>query len=370
MDNDQQLRAQVVSALEAVTPPAPWLEATIRGSLRANPRRGRRQIVAPTRFATRALLPALAIAVMLLLVATAVGIYAMRSFQHPVPAHRADSDVVRYAALLKRDKLLVDDASGYTVQVGVPPHGGFAFGTDRVGDGTGCDGGPPDSGCPVRLGRVETAYQLWLDDLDHTTPPARFAADHVRMRADLQALIEVFRVALADYNQAPGFNTPPGIFDPGNLGRTSTQVHPRDELLTIEAYVVYESKGGAPVRDAATATYTAMVARDYDNLHLMTLFICRHEDPVCGGPAATTRSGVQAFLSDLNATTPPARSATMHRALVTSLETELRSLDQVDSAISAGTDDNSLGHLRDALLADFNARRDITTTTDAILYAR
>jgi hypothetical protein len=351
MDNDRQLRAEVVSALEVVTPPAPWLASTIRESLRPDPRRAGKRTVAAAGFPSRGLSVAVAVALVLLLGATAVGFFALRSFGHSAPAHHGQSDLVRYAALLTGNKQLLDEASGRTVQVG--------------GNGNGCDGGPGDSECPTRLGKVEGAYQLWLNDLDHTTPPARFAAEHARMRADLEALIVVFRVAVADYNHGSGPSTSPGVFDPGNLGVTSTQVHPRDELLTIEAYVVSESTGGGPVRDAATAAYIALVARDYDNLNLMALFICRHTDAVCAGPVATTRSGIRAFLSDLNATTPPAGFAPVQATLVTSLETELRVLDEVDAAIASG----DMGRLRDALYAEFNARRAISTNAGGILYA-
>lgn len=351
MDNDRQLRVEVVNALEAVTPPAPWLASTIGESLRSQPRRGGKRLVPAVAFSARGLSVAVAVALVLLLAATAAGIVALRSFARPVPAHHSQSDVVRYAALLTRDKQLLDEASGRTLQVG--------------GDGNQCDSGPSDSECPARLGKVEGAYQLWLDDLDHTTPPARFAAEQARMRADLEALIVVFRVAVAAYNGGSGPSTPPGVFDPGNLGVTSTQAHPRDELLTIEAYVVYESAGGEPARDAATAAYSAMVGRDYDTVHLMALFICRHEDPVCAGPAATTRIGIRASLADLQATTPPARFATLHGALVTSLDTELRSLDEVDAAIASG----DLARLRDALYAEYNARHAVSTNADGILYA-
>jgi hypothetical protein len=355
MDSDRQLRAQVVSALEAVTPPAPWLASTIRESLRPHRRRRGKtmRILAP--FPAHRLSAAVAVALIVLLVGTAAGIFALRnSFGHPVPAHRAESDAVRYAALLTRDKQHLDEASGRAVQVGA--------------DGTGCDGGPGDSACPTRLGVVEGAYQAWLGDLDHTTPPARFSAEQARMRADLEALIVVFRTAVADYNNVSGTGTPPGIFDPGNLGVTSTQVHPRDELLTIEEYVVYESSLGEPVRDAPTAAYVAMVGHDYDNVNLMALFICRHEALVCAGPVAATRSGIRAFLADLQATTPPPRFASMHEALVTSLGAELRSLDEVDVAIASG-DYTPTGHIRESLFAEFNARREISTTADAILYA-
>src|SRR3979411_1117102 len=104
MDNDSQLRADVVSALEAVTPPAPWLASTIGESLRARPRQGGRKMAAAARFTPRGLAVAVAVAIVLLLGATAAGIFALRSLVHPVPAHPGQGDVARHAAMLTRDR--------------------------------------------------------------------------------------------------------------------------------------------------------------------------------------------------------------------------------------------------------------------------
>jgi hypothetical protein len=352
VDRDHQLRADVVSALEAVAPPAPWLASTIVESLRAHPRRGGRTMLAPAGFRPRGLLPALAVALVLLLLATAVGIFAVRSFQHPVPAHRAESDVVRYAAALTRDKQRLDEAAGYTVLVG--------------GNADGCDVFR-DSGCADRLRLLQGGYQWFLDDLDHMTPPTRFAGEHARMQTDLQALIFVIRSAVLGYEL------------------TTFTVQPRDELLTIEAYVVYESTKVGPVRDTATAAYTAMVERDYDNLHLptvlTTLLLCREAqlswDSPCTGSVATTRGAIQAFLADLQANPQPARFATIQGPLVTSLEAELRSLDEVDKAAAAGgfgvigstTMTPSDRALFEAVRVAVAGLSSISTNADGILYA-
>jgi hypothetical protein len=275
-------------------------------------------MLAPAGFTPRGLLPALAVALVLLLLATAVGIFAVRSLQHPVPAHRAESDVVRYAAVLTRDKQRLDEAAGYTVGVGGPADGCNVFTSTSPPSSGG------DSGCVARLSLLEGAYQWFLNDLDHMTPPARFAGERARMQADLQALIFVIRAAVVGYEL------------------TTFTVQPRDELLTIEAYVVYESTRAGPVREAATAAYTAMVGRDYDNLHLptvlTTLLACREDSnwtAQCTGSVAATRGALQAFLADLQANPPPARFATSHGALVTGLGTELRSLADVDKTAAA-----------------------------------
>jgi hypothetical protein len=350
MDNEYQLRAQVVSALEAVTPPAPWLASNVRESLTAGPRREGRPVMAAAGFVVRGLTPALAVLLVVLLVATAVGIVAMRTAQHPVPADHAQPDVVRYAALLTKDKQLLDEAADFKVFVGANSE-------------LGCLGGPPGQQCPARLSQVEGAYQRFLNDLDHTTPPARFAAEHARMLADLQALIRVL-----------------GMAEVG-LVVTKDAAQPWDEFLTIEGYVVYEAGRGEPVRDAATAAYVAMVARDYDRMYPSTLLTdllrCEeapHGTPACVGSVPTARRAAQAFLADLQGTTPPARFATIHDSLVSSLATELRGLDEVDAAISGSF---APGPSPDASqVAMFQATHDVidalggvSTNAAGILYA-
>jgi hypothetical protein len=92
---------------------------------------------------------------------------------------------------------------------------------------------------------------------------------------------------------------------------------------------------------------------------------------------ATTRSATQAFLADLQASTPPARFATTHGALITSLGTELRSLDDVDGAAASGdfapfgsttptASDLALLH---ALQAAIDRLSSVIAAADEILYA-
>ena len=328
MDSDRQLRTEVVSALEAVTPPAPWLASTIRDSLHASPRRGGLRATVPAGFAARGLLPALAVALVLLLLGTVVGVFAMRSFARPVPAHHADSDVTRYAAFLTQEKQLLDEAAGRVVLIGADRDQCIYAGSPNQ---------PAAVECVTHLSRLEGGYQRWLDDLGHTAPPARFAAEQARMQGDLQAMIAVVRLEIVNNSPVVPGTPSPTIANnlSGNASAADGQL--RDDLLTIEAYVISESARETTVRDAATTAYVAGVARDYDNLGLPTLFISLltcfgRPGPECTGPAATTRSATEAFLTDLQASTPPAQFAVAHRDLISALQSELRSLDEVDAA--------------------------------------
>src|SRR5436305_10377704 len=170
MDSDRQLHAQIVGALDAVTPPARWLASSVRGALSS-----RRRAAKPP-WSLRGLTVAVAMGLIVLLGAGAIAVVVQRSQAHPAPAHTGRADEVRYAALLTSDKQLLDEAAGREVRVG-----SIIFGDE-------CDGGYARAGCAARVSAQEGAYQRLLADLDRTTPPARFAAEHARMRAALQRL--------------------------------------------------------------------------------------------------------------------------------------------------------------------------------------
>jgi hypothetical protein len=346
MVSDRQLRAEVVSALESVTPPAPWLESAIGESLRARSRQGGWKMVITERFAGRGLSVAVAVALVLLLGATAVGIFALRSISHPVTAHPNRSAAVRYAELLKSDKQILDDAVGREVTLG--------------SIGTFCDT-LAHTECPAVLARVVAAQQRQLDDLDRTTPPPQFAGEHGRMKADLHALIVDLNLAAAAF-KAGDLDTSTKILSAGLMLR--------DEMLTIQAYVVYESSGDKPARDAATAAYAALIGQDYDNLQLQALFTsllnCNVNDAACAPSVASTRRATEAFLADLQARTPPTQFLSIHGDLVRrGLEVELQRLDELDAAY-ASRNETALDL---AKLNANNAHGRIITYVGGILYA-
>jgi hypothetical protein len=346
MDSDRQLRAVVVGALEEVTPPAPWLVSTIGESLRGHPRRGGRKMVAAAKFTNRGLSVAVAVALVLVIGAAAVGIFALRSIGHPTSAHPGQSAAVRYAQLLQRDQQLLNQAVGHEVVVGYV--------------GNYCDS-LAHTECPGTLGQVVGAYQRLLDDLGRTTPPAQFASEHGRLRSDLPALIAEVNLGAA-------------AFKAGDIATSNRDLQAglvlRDEILTIEDYVIYESTGDRPARDAATAEYASVIARDYDQLQLPALvsglLACKAADNQCSTSVATTRAATQAFLADLQARTPPTHFLEVHGLLVTGVQTELQSLSEIDSAL-ASRDEVALDVAKQNA---FKAQGRLTTYTGAILYAR
>ena len=303
-------------------------------------------MVTAARFSNRGLSVAVAVALVLLIGAAAIGIFALRSIGHPTLAHPGRSDAVRYAQLLQRDHQVLNQALGHEVVVGWV--------------GTACDT-LEHTECTPTLARAVGAYQTLFDDLGRTTPPAQFASEHGRLRADLPAVIAEINLGAA-------------AFKAGDIGTSNLDLQAglvlRDEILTIEDYVVYEATGDKPARDGATAEYAAVIARDYDQLKLPALvsglLACQPGDSQCGAAVATTRGATQAFLADLQSRTPPTGFLEVHGLLVAGLESELQSLSEVDSAL-ASPDEAAL------LLAKRNAfylQGRLSTYTGAILYAR
>lgn len=347
MDSERQLRAGLISALEAVTPPAPWLASTVRESLRMNPRRGGKRTRGAS-FTTRGLSAAVAVALVLLLGATAAGIFTFRSLVNPSSAHPGQGDVAQYAALLTSDRQALNEAYGGELVVG-----------DWM---TSACGSLTDMECPAFLSRVEGSWQRMLYDLDRTPPPTQFRAEHARLQADLRAFITALRLGVAAFNAGDG-STVDRLFNYG--------IWLQDDMILIEAYVIYESGSGRPARDAATTAYLAAIGRDYDSLRLQalfsSLFSCTLADAVaCAASVATTRTEVQAFLADLLATTPPDRFAFTPDLIASGLNAELQSLDRVDAAIKSG-DESELDAARNLALS---TQPRITDYSEAILYIR
>jgi len=309
MDSDRQLRAEVVRALEAVAPPAPWLAASISAALRERRPRRRSRIVAAARRPVRGLSTALAVALVLLIAAAAVGVFVLRSPAPSVPAHRT-STVAGYTAMVKTD---------YARLVALrQEHGDFCRSFD-------------DGGCPATIGLYLALRQQWIDDLDRTPPPPQFAALHARLRAILVAGNSDFNQELAAFNAR----------DANGVGvATSGLSAEGDALDRVEAYVMLLASGGSAKLDPASARYSALVARDYDNLHLATssssLVACKITDAACPANAITLGHAIRAFRADLQAAAPPSRFASRVPTLLVDLDAEAGVLDDLSAAYAAG----------------------------------
>jgi len=310
MISDRHLREEVVRALDAVTPPAPWLASAVAKSLGERSRPGRGKPTARSRFALpRRLSAAVAVALILLIAAAAASVLVLRAVAPPVPAHPS-STVAEYTAMVKTDyaRLLALRQQ----------HGDFCRSFD-------------DAGCPATIGLYLALRQQWIDDLDRTQPPPQFAALHVRLRAILVAGNSDFNQELAAFNAR----------DANGVGMAYGGVSAEaDALDRLAAYVMFLGNGGSAKLDPASARYSALVARDYDNLHLATtsssLVSCKLTDAACPTQASTLGRAIRALRADLQAAAPPSRFASRVPSLLVALDAEARVLDDLSAAYVAG----------------------------------
>lgn len=176
MDSDRDLRAQFRRALDDVVPPAPWLEAAAiedlrkrRASKSVNPNAGR---TLPSGW-PRSFVPlAAGVLIFLLAAATAAAFLELHLAPRSSPAAM---DVTTYQAMVS------DDANRLAA----------------AGDGTSCM--TLQSVCPAPGKPVLVAYQRWLDDLNRSQPPPRFALIDAQMRRHLVAAISDLNSVFAAY---------------------------------------------------------------------------------------------------------------------------------------------------------------------------
>lgn len=182
MDNDRQLRAEVRHALEAVTPPAPWLAARVVEGLRK--REG--GVGMEVNAASRRALSLAAVAVAALIVAALVVVLLASRALVPsssVPAGVRDQATAQYVALVEADDRQVSNVMGPPVCQGY-----------YTGPGTGYE----SPACRERTQNLDTAVRKFQADLERAHPPARLAGKHAQLRADLARLESVFRETMND----------------------------------------------------------------------------------------------------------------------------------------------------------------------------
>lgn len=178
MDNERALRIEFRRALDEVLPPAPWLEAAVkeefrkrrsRDSLDSNPGKlgsGRIARGGAMQFAAGVLIVVIAAAV------AAVFLDRSLSARNVAPA---TMDTAAYQAMVSRD---VNKA---------------------VSAASGTDCTTVQSNCPGPGKVTQTAFRQWLDDLNRSKPPARFAAIDTDMRHHLAAAIADLNGMFAAY---------------------------------------------------------------------------------------------------------------------------------------------------------------------------
>lgn len=176
MDSEQVLKVELRRALDAVLPPAPWLESAVREDLRkrrvnrsASRGDGKPLIVWP-----RGAMQFAAAMLIAVLVAAALGAFLDLRYRaaHVAPAAR---DVTAYQALVSRD-------------------------LDRVvSAGNGVDCVTLQSTCPSSGTPVLNAYKRLSDDLNGSLPPGKFAVIDAQLRSHLVAAMADLNAVIAAY---------------------------------------------------------------------------------------------------------------------------------------------------------------------------
>ena len=188
---------------------------------------------------------------------------------------------------------------------------------------------PASTGCPDQAALVIAELQQWLDDLNRTQPPTRFAIVDGQMRRHLALAISDLNALAAAYR---------GKDQNGMDTALAGAVSERD-TMEREAIAVTSSSRGT------ITTYTAGVRLDESNL--LACDFCQKlvsqnqlscqtsQTPSCGTEIAATRLQVETFQDDLVRVFAPNALAAKDRQLKADLLTADMSLDAIASALSA-----------------------------------
>lgn len=228
MASERDLKAGFRRALDEVVPPAPWLEAATIEDLRqrraskwVNPRAGQ----PPQTSWPRSLVP-LAAGVLIVLVAAAA-LAAFLGLRNLGPqSSPAGTDVKAYEMMVGAD----------------------AYDASALGHGDTCQ--TLLSTCPAPGRPVQTAYRRWLDDLNRSTTPPKFAVIDAQMRRHLAAAISDLDSMFAAYQAR----------DQGGLDSANSALHLQAGWLELVGTSIAISRAGT------FAAYIESVQAGKDNL--------------------------------------------------------------------------------------------------------
>jgi hypothetical protein len=170
VDNERQLRTEFRRALDEVLPPVPWLEAAVTQDL--HKRRSRRSIDRVNALPRSRMQ---LVAGVLVIVLAAVAAAAFLASQHaPQTAPAGAISIEAYQTMVKRDDGMVIVSRNDNCMT-------------------------LESACDVSGKPAIALMQRWLDDLNASTPPARFAVIDAQMRRHLTVGISALNAIPAAY---------------------------------------------------------------------------------------------------------------------------------------------------------------------------
>jgi hypothetical protein len=219
-----------------------------------------------------------------------------------VPVGQDPSSIKQYQSMVSVDLQRLDDAPAYSC--------------------TSFD----DPNCLPETALTASALQQWLDDLESSQPPARFAVLDRLMRQDLA-------FAISDQN---AFVTAYKARDPNSL---NTGAGTGWVSRTLARDIIASSQG-------TIVQYTAQVR--LDRTYLLACALCQRlvsqnqvscppsQTPSCVDEIAAVKEQVVIFLEDLVRLFAPDTLAAKDSRLQTDLVTADRELDAMEAALSAG----------------------------------
>lgn len=252
---------------------------------------------------------AAALLVMLLIAALVVGVHIWRTTQ-PIPAG-PDPATVQYQAMIGADYRTFNDVPGYNCTT-------FA-----------------DTKCVPEVELTTISLQAWLDDLNRSHPPARFAAVDALMRRHLELAVSANNAFISAF-----------ITRNGALMNTSgnTVNNEIGSLSHLAEDVVASSQG-------TITSHTSAVRSD--RAYLLGCALCQRllsqetvscrtdQTPSCADEIAAVRLQVETFQSDLVFDIAPDSLAAKDAALQADLSAADLALETMETALSNG-DENAL----------------------------
>jgi hypothetical protein len=185
VDNDRQLQAEVRHALEAVTPPAPWLAARVVVDLRKRRKREGGVDMKVHEASWRGL--SLAVVGVAAVIAAALVVVVLLVSRGLVPSSSVPAGVGDQATAQYVARVEADDQQFQTVLRPTPCN----------------DFGYDSSACREKLQTAIAVLQKFQADTAH--PPARLAGRHALLRADIARLEAMYQRHLS-YIDAKDFN--------------------------------------------------------------------------------------------------------------------------------------------------------------------
>jgi hypothetical protein len=290
--SERDLKSQFRSALEEVTPPAPWLKGAVASELKQRRQTGLRSIPGPRLVGSLAAALLAAVLIASLVIGLRLWPFA------PQPAHPGIRilTIEEYQAVTKADGSKFLTVSEFICS---------SF---------------DDTTCLPKVTLADAATQRWLDDLSHSQAPARFAVLDDVIRRNLARVLAIDKTFVMAFKAK----------DSKGTGAASTDIS--NVILALEGLygdITLSSQG-------TLATYTAFVKADAAALVAAHMSCEAGQAPACADDIATVKRKVEAFEGNLVRFYAPESLAAKDAHLRADLVAADRAITVMESALPAG----------------------------------